>query len=231
MSDCESSWSLQPQNVHQNGTRDSAPLRDPPALTSKPSTDEMDCIICCEALVHLSNGCQVEDELIDDTLQICSLCKKSTHTYCLSLWFDKGYFAEQCPHCRVEVTASFAFEVIKVGKGDETAQAWRNYKDEDATMQQYWRDYRRMPPQYHHGPDSEPYDESEPEEQEGESDLEEQEESEPESEEQEESEPESEEHEESKPDKRPTTDSDLDMEDPEDDSEYEDDSDNEDDEE
>jgi len=94
---------------------------------------EMECVICHECLVSNPNA-QADDSQQDIKLafersEVCPSCKNLTHTYCLSLWFDKGYFAERCPHCKVQVTPYFALEVIKFGKGDAAAQEWMEYKE------------------------------------------------------------------------------------------------------
>lgn len=104
---------------------------------------EMECLICHECLVHDPNP-QKDDghqgiDLTFERSEACSSCKNLTHTYCLSLWFDKGYVAERCPHCKVQVTPYFVLEVIRFGKGDAAAQEWKEYKELEADLERYHR--------------------------------------------------------------------------------------------
>lgn len=78
----------------------------------------------------------------------CSKCKKRTHTYCLSVWFNKAH-VQKCPHCRVEVTEDFALQVIEAGQGEWEAKNWKNWKNSDVHWQQYYQ---------HEGDDQSDYD-------------------------------------------------------------------------
>lgn len=120
---------------------------------------EMECLICHECLVHdptfLKDDVHQRNNMRFEPSEACSMCKKLTHTYCLSLWYDKGYLAERCPHCRMEVTQNSALEVIRFSKGDTAAQEWKEYKDSEAEWE---RHYRKMTPDYQYEPeyDSDP---------------------------------------------------------------------------
>jgi hypothetical protein len=125
----------------------------------------MECLICHECLVrdptlrndddHQRNNMRFEPS------EACSICKKLTHTYCLSLWYDKGYFTERCPHCRMEVTQNSALEVIRFSKGDAAAQEWKEYKDLEADWERY---HREMQLDYHYETEYETDPESEDDE-------------------------------------------------------------------